>query len=458
MSTVHPKPDRIRPRLARVLAALAALALTLGSAGASAFDVQDFLSLKRLSEPDVSPDGKYATFTLRSDDLNTNQGRTSIWLLDTTKRGAAPRRLSGDTSHDSAAAWSRDGQFIYFLSSRSGSAQVWRMAAAAATASASAAAGGGAGAEPAPVAAVQVTKLPLDVGSFRIAPTGDRLLVSLEVFRDCDDLACTKQRLEVAEKSTATGVLYDRLFVRHWDTWSDGRRSQLYSLLLDAQGIATGAPVNLTAGIDGDVPGKPFGGREDYAISPDGKQVVFSVRIAGSSEPWSTNFDLYAVPAGGGAARNLTADNPAWDGQPAFSPDGGTLAYVATDRPGFEADRFHLVLLNMASGVKRPLTEHWDRSIVELRVVAGRQDLVRDRRTPRAAAAVGNRRRDRSVLGNHRGGHGRRIRGRTAQAFLCGEQSCEPARPLCRRVRRRQDATADPGQSSRARRAHARQL
>ncbi len=88
MSTVHPKPDRIRPRLARVLAALAALALTLGSAGASAFDVQDFLSLKRLSEPDVSPDGKYATFTLRSDDLNTNQGRTSIWLLDTTKRGA----------------------------------------------------------------------------------------------------------------------------------------------------------------------------------------------------------------------------------------------------------------------------------------------------------------------------------------------------------------------------------
>ena len=80
-------------------------------------------------------------------------------------------------------------------------------------------------------------------------------------------------------------------------------------------------------------------------------------------EPWSTNFDVYEVPAQGGTARNLTADNPAWDGQPAYSPDGSQLAYVATDRPGFESDRFHLVLLNLKTGEKRPLTRNWDRSI-----------------------------------------------------------------------------------------------
>jgi dipeptidyl aminopeptidase/acylaminoacyl peptidase len=383
---------------------LIAVTCILAAAGASAFDVQDFLSLRRLSEPEASPDGKLVTYTLRTDDLKANQGRTSIWLLETTKRGATPRQLTDDTTHDSAAAWSRDGQFIYFLSSRSGSAQVWRIAAtgamaggtstsgtstsgaatsgaatsgaatsgaatsgaAASGAAASGAAASGAksaGAGPAKVAAVQITHLPLDVGSFRVAPTADRLLVSMEVFRDCDDLACTKQRLEVAAKSTATGILYDRLFVRHWDTWSDGRRSQLFSIALDGQGIATGAPVNLTAGIDGDVPTKPFGGREDYDLSPDGKQVVFSVRTAGVSEPWSTNFDLYAVAAAGGPARKLTEDNRAWDGQPAFSPDGGTLAYVATDRPGFESDRFHLVLFNLASGAKRSLTQNWDRSI-----------------------------------------------------------------------------------------------
>src|SRR6185437_2917734 len=125
--------------------------------------------------------------------------------------------------------------------------------------------------------------------------------------------------------------------------------------------VARGAPVNVTAGI-GDVPGKPFGGREDYAFSPDGNEIAFSVR-AMAGEAWSTNFDIYEVPAAGGTPRNLTADNPAWDGQPAFSPDGTQLAYGATDRPGFESDRFHLVLLNLKSGTKRPLTQNWDRSI-----------------------------------------------------------------------------------------------
>ncbi|MEP6886618.1 MAG: S9 family peptidase, partial [Gammaproteobacteria bacterium] len=208
-------------------------------------------------------------------------------------------------------------------------------------------------------AALQVTNLPLDVGSFRVSPKGDRIVVSVEVYLDCPDLDCTRRRLDDAAHSKATGVLHQELFVRHWDTWSDGRRSQLFALGLD--GVARGTPLKLTAGI-GDVPGKPFGGREDYAFSPDGTEVVFSVRAA-TGEAWSTNFDLYEVASGGGTPRNLTADNAAWDGQPAFSPDGTQLAYVAMDRPGFEADRFHLVLLNVKTGIKRPLTQNWDRSI-----------------------------------------------------------------------------------------------
>jgi dipeptidyl aminopeptidase/acylaminoacyl peptidase len=350
--------------------ALALLTLSAAALGARAaagtpadrlqpFTIQDLVRLERMSEIAASPDGRHVAYTLRTTDMDANKGRTAIWLAETAKRGAAAQRLTDLSADSSSAEWSADGRYLYFLSNRSGSTQVWRVAAGG-TARSGAARSGAAPSVDAPGAdALQVTNLPLDVGSFRVSPKGDRIVVSVEVYLDCADLDCTKQRLDAAAHAKAGGVLYDALFVRHWDTWSDGRRSQLFAMALED--VASGTPVNLTGGI-GDVPGKPFGGREDYAFSPDGTRVAFSVR-AMAGEPWSTNFDIYEVAAAGGTPRNLTADNPAWDAQPAYSPDGTQLAYVATDRPGFESDRFHLVLLNRQSGVKRPLTQNWDRSI-----------------------------------------------------------------------------------------------
>jgi dipeptidyl aminopeptidase/acylaminoacyl peptidase len=331
------------------------------AAPVAAFTVQDLVRLERISDIAVSPDGKRVAYTLRSTDIDANKGRMTVWLIETGKHAAAAVRLTDLSANSSSPEWSADGHFVYFLSNRSGSMQVWRVAGGPAPRAATRAASvmDAAAAQPPGADALQVTNLPLDVGSFRVSPKGDRLVVSAAVYLDCADLDCTKQRLAAAEHAKATGVLYQELFVRHWDTWSDGRRSQLFAMTLDD--VARGAPVNLTAGL-GDVPGKPFGGREDYAFSPDGSQVAFSVRGT-QGEAWSTNFDIYQVAAAGGTPRNLTADNPAWDGQPAFSPDGKLLAYVAQDRPGFESDRFHLVLLDLASGVKRPLTQNWDRSI-----------------------------------------------------------------------------------------------
>jgi dipeptidyl aminopeptidase/acylaminoacyl peptidase len=344
------------------LSGLALLAGTVWAAGAAtnvhaaaaaadavkAFSVRDLVRLERISEPAVSPNGKSVAYTLRTTDMEANKARTGIWLLDARKRNASPLRLTDLAANATSAAWSADGRHLYYLSNRSGSNQVWRSDTLLAEDRED---------------AVQVTHLPLDVGSFRLSPTSDRLLVSIEVFIDCADLACTKQRLDAADRATAHGVLNDKLFVRHWDSWSDGRRSQLFSIALDAQGVANGTPIGLSGGIDGDVPGKPFGGREDYAFSPDGRHVAFAVRLGAAGEPWSTNFDIYEVDAGGGKPQNLTAGNPALDGQPAFSPDGSQLAYLAMDRPGYESDRCHLVLLNLASGSKRPLTQSWDRSI-----------------------------------------------------------------------------------------------
>jgi dipeptidyl aminopeptidase/acylaminoacyl peptidase len=307
------------------------------------FSVQDLVRLARISEAAVSPDGKLVAYTLRTTDIDANKGRTAFWTIETKKRNAAPVRITDVQANSNSPEWSADGRFLYYLSNRGDSSQVWRIAP---------------GGDP-----VQVTSLPLDVGSFHISPKGDRVLVTAEVFADCATLQCTKKRLDAVAHDRQHGVLYDKVFVRHWDTWSDGRRSQLFSIPLDTSGVAGATPVNLMAGIDGDVPGKPFGGREDYAISPDGQLAAFSVRAVAVGEPWSTNFDIYVVPAAGGTPRNLTADNPAEDEQPAFSPDGSRLAYLASDRPGFESDRLHLVLIDLKSGAKRPLTQNWDRSI-----------------------------------------------------------------------------------------------
>ena len=324
------------------------------------FTVEDLVNMERVGSPVLSPDASRAVYTVRSTNLEKNRGNTQLWMVDLRAAKPAPLRLTQSEANSTDPEWSPSGDAIYFLSTRSGSSQVWRLPLT--------------GGE-----AAKVTDLPLDVENFRLSPTGDRLALSLAVFRDCADLACTKARLDARAKNKASGQVYDRMFVRHWDTWSDGRNSVLYSAPIDASGKVSAAPVSLSGALDGDVPSKPFGDHEEYNFSPDGKTVVFSVRVAGKSESWSTNFDVYQVPAAGGAApRNLTADNPAWDTKPAYSPDGRTLAYLAMTRPGFEADRFHVVLMDVASGKKRTLADHWDRSVGSFHWTADGKALLAD--------------------------------------------------------------------------------
>ncbi|KFC67903.1 S9 family peptidase [Massilia sp. LC238] len=340
----------------------AALVATSASAAPRGFTVEDLVNMERVGSPAVSPDASRVVYTVRSTDMSKNRGHTELWMLDLRTAGAVPQRLTNHGSSSTEPEWSPSGDAIYFLSSRSGSSQVWRLPIA-----------GGAAGEP-----VKVTDLPLDVESFRISPAGDRLAMSLSVFRDCADLACTTQRLDAKDKDKTSGKLYDRLFVRHWDTWKDGRNNVLFSAPLDSAGKAGGVPVALSGSLDGDVPSKPFGDREEFRFSPDGKTIVFAARIAGKTEAWSTNFDLYTVPSAGGVPRNLTADNLAWDTKGVFSPDGKTLAYLAMARPGFEADRYQVMLMDVASGAKRTLAADWDRSAGSLHWRADGKALIVD--------------------------------------------------------------------------------
>jgi len=326
----------------RFILAAACLALgTVSAAVAGTFDthpfgVRDLVAFDRLADPRVSPDGSRIVFTVSSLDLDANKRRSDLWLVGTD--GAGLHALTRDDSSDSNGTWSPDGRTIYFLSTRSGSSQVWRLPL------------DGGEAQP-------VTALPLDVGSFVLSPDGTKLALSMEVFPGSTPSE-TKKRMDDEAAGKATGRIYDRLFFRHWDTWADGRRSHVFVVP-----VSGGEPVDVMKAMDADSPSKPFGGSEEFAFTPDGRSIVFGARDVGREEAWSTNFDLFLAPIDGRAApRNLTASNEAWDAYPAFSPDGKTLAYAAMKRPGYEADRFRLMVRAWPEGTARVLTEEWDRS------------------------------------------------------------------------------------------------
>ncbi len=323
------------------------LAAVSAVADTEPFDVHDLVAMERIADPRPSPDGRLVAFTVTTMDLDANRGHSSLWLAGTDGSGA--RRLTNHEASDSSPRWAGD-RVLYFLSGRTGSTQVWRIAV-----------DGG--------EAEQVTDLPLDVEAFKVGPDAAALYLGLKVFPDCESsVPCTVDRLDERAARVATGMIFDRTFVRHWDTWKDGRRNHLFRLAMGDDGRAAGAPVDLMAGVDGDCPTLPWGGDEDWSVSPDDRWVVYSAKVVqGSEETWSTDFDLWVVPTDASAPpRELTAANPAWDAAPTFSPDGSRLAYLAMARPGFEADRFRVVVIDWPDGAPEVLTEGWDRSPADL--------------------------------------------------------------------------------------------
>ncbi len=328
---------RLRRVASSVGLAIAVAAAPLAAQATRPFTVHDLIAMDRISDPQVSPDGRWVVFTVSSLDSAANRRRTDLWLGRTD--GTELRRFTRDPAADFSPRWSPTGKTIWFISTRSGSAQVWYRRVD--------------GGEP-----VQVTDLPLDVGNLLIAPDARHIAFTLEVFPDCPTIACTRERLDERKAAPATGRLYEKLFVRHWDVWKDGRRSHVF--VMPASG---GEPVDVMKGMDADSPSKPFGGTEEITFTPDGESIVFTARVAGAAEPWSTDFDLYVVPIDGSSAPALlTIDNRAWDTNPVFAPDGKTLAYLAMRRPGYESDRYRIVLKPWPDGEPRVLTEGWDRS------------------------------------------------------------------------------------------------
>jgi dipeptidyl aminopeptidase/acylaminoacyl peptidase len=325
-----------------LLLAAAAVALAASPAVARPMTAIDLQSMHRLGAPDVSPDGRYAVFTVSTTDWAKNRRVNTLHTLDLTTQGSRPMPVAGAAKgHD--AVFGADGS-LWFLMPVGDQDQLFRMSP---------------GAKP-----VQVSSFKGDIGGFKVAPSGTEVVVFADRDLRCTDLNCVGLP---PNPKIGSGRTYDQLFIRHWDTWAEpGVRSRLFTFPV-AGGKLSGAGVPIEGNLVGDTPSKPFGGPEEISFSLDGRTVYFTLREAGRTEELSTNLDIFAAPADGSAPPvNLTDANDATDTLPTVSPDGRTLAYVAMARPTYEADRTVLMLRDLASGQVRPLTQAWDRSVASI--------------------------------------------------------------------------------------------
>jgi dipeptidyl aminopeptidase/acylaminoacyl peptidase len=301
------------------------------------FSVENLLSMERISEPALSPQGNWIVFSLQKIDMNTNKSTGKLYLLDVKKAIVSP--LTSGNGSDYNPVWSADQSAIYFLSSRSSSSQIWKI-------------------DINSKSETQISNYPLDVNSFKLSPCGKTFVFAMEVFPCLKTIEESAAKLEEQKNKKASGRIYNRLFFRHWDTWMDGRRSQLFTVP-----VSGGKAVNIMHGFDGDCPTKPFGGSEEYTFTPDSSGIVFTSKAPSPDEAWTTNFDLFLAKINGeGQPINLTAGNTAWDTQPVFSNNGKTLAYLAMSEPIYEADRYQIILRDWTTGTERKLAANWDRS------------------------------------------------------------------------------------------------
>lgn len=322
------------------LSVASVLGLSSSISNAAGLTVEKLNQLDSVHSAAVSPNGEFLVYGHKK--VSGKEKLSNLYLKSLNGEGGPDLQLTSHSSTESDVVWTHDSKAIFFLSARSGSSQVWKLNLS--------------GGE-----AIQVTDLERPINGIKLSPDDKKLALTLSVFPDCADLACSKNRLDELKKTPNKGREYTQLMVRHWDTWKNGTFNHLFVADLVENRIAK--LTDLTKGLETDVPAKPFAGMEEVSFSSDSKSIVYSAKAPSNDQAWHTNYDLWQVSLDTNQTVNLTKDNLAWDAQPIFSNDGRYMAYTAMTKPGAEADRFAVMLKDLVTGKVKEVAPLWDRSV-----------------------------------------------------------------------------------------------